>query len=146
IDEFKMLPGVADATRVGRYITEINLPNGSVEARFLAIDRVDFPNVAYFRDDFARESLGSLMNRLALTPDGILVSQEFLTRNTLRIGDRLNLLVIPDYGLSVRDQFTVVGVYDYFPTVYPSEITVVGNLEYINSFFGITMPHRIWFR
>lgn len=146
VDEFRMLPGVADATRVGRYIAEINLPNGAVDASFMAIDRVDFPNVAYFRDDFARESLGSLMNRLALTPDGILVSQEFLTRNTLRIGDRLNLLVIPDYGLSVRDQFTVVGVYDYFPTVYPSEITVVGNLEYINSFFGITMPHRIWFR
>jgi putative ABC transport system permease protein len=112
----------------------------------MAIDRIDFPFVANFRNDFARESLGSLMNRLAVVPEGILVSQEFLTQNALRIGDRLDLLVLADVGLSIRSQFTVVGVFDYFPTVYPKEVTVVGNLDYINDFFGVTMPHSIWFR
>lgn len=144
IDEFRALPGVADATRVGHYIAEIHLPAGSVEGTFIAVDRVDFAQVAYFRDDFARESLGGLMNRLAVVPEGILVSQKFLTQNSLRIGDRLSLLVIPDFGLSVRDQFTVVGVYDYFPTVYTSDVALVGNLDHIISYFGLTMPHEIW--
>lgn len=146
IDEFKQLPGVAQAARVGRYVSVIHLPSGAVDGSFMAIDRIDFPLVANFRSDFARESLGSLMNRLALVPEGILVSQEFLTQNSLRIGDRLDLMVLVDAGLSVRSQFTVVGVFDYFPTVYPQEVTVVGNLEYINDFFGVTMPHRLWFR
>src|SRR5690606_31473909 len=40
----------------------------------------------------------------------------------------------------------IVGVYEHFPTVYEDKETVIGNLEYINSFFGVTMPHRIWLR
>lgn len=145
IGEFQSLPGVEHAARVARYVSVIHLPNGAREGSFMGIDRIDFPQVAFFRDDFARESLGSLMNRLAVTPDGVLVSQKFLTQNALQIGDRLDLLVMPDYGLSVRSQFTVVGVYDYFPTVFADEVTIVGNLEYIISYFGVTMPHRIWF-
>lgn len=150
IDEFKVLPGVEHAARVGSYQTEIFLAGGDgtsqVEGRFMAIDRLDFPLTAWFRDDYARESLGGLMNRLALVPDGILVSQEFLDQHALHVGDRLELLVIPDFGIRVRDLFTIVGVYNYFPTAESDPVVVVGNMEYIISFFGITMPHRIWMR
>ncbi|MCC9076384.1 ABC transporter permease [Litorilinea aerophila] len=147
-DEFAALPGVVAATRVGDYPAEIRLAtrSGGIEARFLGLDRVKFPQVAWFRNDFARESLGSLMNRLALVPDGILVSQRFLEENTLQIGDKVSILVIPDFGASVNTQFTVVGTYEYFPTVYEDTVTVVGNLEYIFSFFGVGMPHNIWLR
>src|SRR5690606_353682 len=69
-----------------------------------------------------------------------------LEANSLRIGDRVSMLVIPDLGVSVRQEFTVVGIYEYFPTAYPEQPVAVGNLEYINSFFGVTMPHRIWLR
>jgi putative ABC transport system permease protein len=150
IDEFTMLPGVEHAARVGTFPTEIFVPTGGgslqVEARFLAIDRIDFPLTAWFRNDYARESMGALMNRLAQLPDGILVSQEFLDQHRLRIGDRLDMLVLPDIGVRLREQFTIVGVYNYFPTAESAPVTVVGNMEYINSFFGIAMPHRIWMR
>ena len=149
IDEFKQLPGVAAATRVGDYPAEITLastPGNPISGRFLGIDRVDFPKAAWFRNDFTPESLGGLMNRLAVTPDGILVAQDFLTQNSLQIGDRLSLLVLPDYGEKVDSQFTIVGTYDYFPTVYNDKLTVIGNLEYIFSFFGVSMPHDIWMR
>jgi putative ABC transport system permease protein len=150
IDEFKVLPGVESAARVGNFESAIFLPEGGaatqVDARFMAIDRIDFPLTAWFRDDYARESLGGLMNRLAQVPDGILVSQEFLDKYSLNIGDRLDLLVIPDFGVSIRDQFTIVGVYTYFPTAQSDPVVVVGNMEYIISYFGITMPHRIWMR
>jgi putative ABC transport system permease protein len=150
IDEFTALPGVEHAARVGTYQTEIFVPTGGstrqVKARFLAIDRLDFPLTAWFRNDYARESLGGLMNRIAVVPDGILVSQEFLDEHALRIGDRLDLLVLPDVGVRLREQFTIVGVYNYFPTAESAPVTIVGNMEYINSFFGIPMPHRIWLR
>jgi putative ABC transport system permease protein len=150
IDEFKFLPGVQHAARVGSYQTEIFLSSGGgniqVEARFMAIDRLDFPLTAWFRNDYARESLGGLMNRLARFPDGILVSQEFLDQHSLNIGDRISLLVIPDFGVRIREPFTIVGVYTYFPTAESEPVVLVGNMEYIISFFGITMPHRIWLR
>ena len=150
IDEFKILPGVEHAARVGQYPAEIFLAGGQgttqVEARFMAIDRLDFPLTAWFRNDYARESMGGLMNRLAQLPDGILVSQAFLNEHALSIGDRISLLVIPDFGVSIRESFTIVGVYNYFPTAEDEPVMIVGNMEYIISFFGITMPHRIWLR
>jgi putative ABC transport system permease protein len=148
IDEFTLLPGVEHAARVGAYLTSMTLPGSAptgIDGRFLALDRIDFSLTAWYRDDFARESLGGLMNRLAATSDGILVSQRFLEQHTLRIGDRIDILVIPEAGLSTRDLFTIVGTFEHFPTVY-DDVTVVGNLEHIESYFGVTMPHRIWFR
>jgi putative ABC transport system permease protein len=146
--EFAALPGVAAATRVGDYVTEITLSGdrGTVKGRFMALDRLEFPAVAWFRDDFAAESVGGLMNRLASRPDGILVSQQFLAQNTLQVGDQIPLLILTDLGVSVEAPFTIVGVYRYFPTVYEDQITLIGNLEYIFSFFGVPMPHRLWLR
>jgi len=145
--EFAELPGAVAATRVGNYRAEIDLGGGTggrVRGRFLGVDRVDFSRVAWFRGDLARESLGALMNRLALVDDGILVAQEFLVANQLHVGGQLNIHVITDFGASINTTFTIVGTYEYFPTVYPDQPAVVGNLEYLFSFFGVTMPHRIW--
>ncbi len=149
IDEFRELPGVAQAARVGNYQTNITLAAGDgrrQEGRFLAVDRVDFSRTAWFRSDLARESLGGLMNRLAAMDEGILVSQKFLTNNQLNIGDQISIWVLADIGASATINARIVGVYDHFPTVYEDAETVIGNLEYINSFFGMTMPHRIWLR
>ncbi len=140
------LAGVAAATRVGDYNSQIRLSNTRIRSRFLAIDRLDFPSVAWFRGDFARESLGGLMNRLASSPDNILVSQRFLEAHTLTIGDRVSMLVLTDVGTSVDALFTIAGTYTYFPTVYDEDVTVVGNLDYLFSFFGVSMPHNIWLR
>ncbi|MEM7028608.1 MAG: FtsX-like permease family protein [Chloroflexota bacterium] len=149
-DEFAALPGVNAATRVGDYRAEIQLASGTrsraLKDRFLAVDRVDFPSVAWFRGDFAAESLGSLMNRLALSPDSILVSQQFLTDNHLLIGDQIKIHVIVDAGASVIATFRIAGTYNYFPTVYDDQETIIGNLEYLFSYFGVTMPHNIWLR
>ncbi|RME53456.1 MAG: ABC transporter permease, partial [Caldilineae bacterium] len=145
-DEFAAVPGVARATRVGDYRAEIRLAEGKVSGRFLGVDRVQFPETAWFRSDLAGEPLGALMNRLALAPENILVSEDFLAQNNLQIGDRLQILVITDYNASVSSQFTVAGVFTHFPTVYEDQVTVIGNLDYLFSFFPVAMPHRIWLR
>jgi putative ABC transport system permease protein len=146
--EFRELPGVDNVTRVGDFGVSVDLPGGeNVRARFLAIDRQDFPSVAWFRGDFADESLGGLMNRLAVAPDGILVPQQLLDENYIQVGDTVNLRVGLGNELTVVSPFTVVGAYDLFPTVYEDEwITAIGNLEYFAFVSGITPPHRLWVR
>ena len=146
--EFSKVDGVLNATRVGSYPSRITLVSGEETlARFMAIDRVDFPLVAWWRADLAPEPLGGLMNRLALAPDGILVSQKFLTNNSLQIGDQISIQVDATDIFKTQSLFTIVGVFDYFPTVYEEQrITVIGNLDQLTSLFGFVPIHDIWLK
>jgi len=146
VDEYASVSGVAAATRVGSYTADIRLPGRSIRGRFLALDRSDFPSVAWFRQDLASEPLGALMNRLALGGSNVLVSEKFFADNLLTIGSRIEILVLTDFGASINEQFVVAGIYKHFPTVYENEVVVVGNMDYIFSYFPVTMPHRIWLR
>ena len=83
------------------------LTGEEILASFMAIDRVDFPLVAWWRADLAPEPLGGLMNRLALAPDGILVSQRFLTNNSLQIGDQISIQVDATEIFKTRSLFQI---------------------------------------
>jgi len=145
--EFKNLPGVVQATRITNFIARFNPgTRREIVGRFMAIDRLEFPQVAWFRSDFANESLGNLMNRLALTTDGVLISRAALEKQGVKPGDQISMLVTNN-TLRTTMQFTIVGTYDYFPTVYDEQsLTMVGNLEYLSSQFGFTVPHDIWLK
>jgi putative ABC transport system permease protein len=145
-DEFLALPGVTAVTRIGDFTADINITgDDEIEGRFLAIDRAAFPAVAWFRQDFAQEPLGALMNRLALTPDAVLVPQQLFREYPLQIGDRVAVRVVAARGTSFTSFFTVVGTYKYFPTVYEEDgSTVIGNLEHLSDLFGFYARHHIW--
>jgi putative ABC transport system permease protein len=144
--EFLEMDGIAGATRVGDYSGRIAMSTGGeVRCRFLGIDRIDFPTTAWFRHDLADESLGSLMNRLALAQNAILVSRELLAGHSLDVGDQLSIQVSVNDYYGVRSDFEIVGIYDYFPTVYEDERTaVIGNMDYVSLLVGATVPHSIW--
>lgn len=143
-DEFAELSGVVDASRMGRYVAEIPGPTDrSLRGHFLGIDREDFPQVAWYRRDFGPESLGAMMNRLAIAPDNILVSEEYLKQTGRRIGDKVRIEVRLEDGIRVRSEFTIAGLYTYFPTVYEENPTVVGNLEHLFFLGGAAYPHKI---
>jgi putative ABC transport system permease protein len=146
--EFSAVPGVEKATRVATLSMQIELnPDQTVRGHFMAIDRLDFPTAAWFRSDFADESLGALMNRLALTPDGVLVPSDALEQSGLEVGDQFAADVIIQYGLQSSTNFTIVGTYDYFPTVYPEDgVTVIGNLDNLVDLFGFTVPFQMWLK
>ena len=146
-DEFRALPGVTAVTRVGNFAATINItPDDDIDGRFLAIDRAAFPSTAWFRRDFAQEPLGSLMNRLALTPDAILVPRQLLREYPIQIGDKIPVRVVVTRGMSFTSYFTVAGTYEYFPTVYEEEdgMTVIGNLDHLSDVFGFYARHNIW--
>jgi putative ABC transport system permease protein len=145
---FQDVPGIAAATPVGSYPMSTRLMNsGDVRGRFMAVDRLTFPQVAWFRQDFADESLGALMNRLASASNAVLISQELFDENEMFIGDTINISIGVNYEFHIADRFTVVGTYDYFPTVYEDQQTaIIGNLDHLNFFVGMPIPHGIWAR
>lgn len=145
--DFARLPGVQSATRVGRFWIKLN-PGSETESTgyLMALDRAEFANTAWFRDDFASESLGGLMNRLAAAPEGILVSSKYLQDHNLNLGDAISAVASIDTTMTVSAQFVIVGTYDYFPTVYDDTTTFIGNLDYISTLIGLTAPHDIWFK
>lgn len=146
IFEYMKIDGVQSATRFGRYQARAELGSDSWESLFYGVDRVDFPAVAYWREDFASESLGALMNRLAYELSGVLVSADFLAQHGLKIGDTINLRVFA-YGQNKDLVVKVVGAVEYFPTWYPEDGPIfVGNLDYIFQEFGGDIPYQVLLR
>jgi putative ABC transport system permease protein len=145
VGEHLEVPGVLAAARVGDYSATANIGGRQQAGQILGIDRVDFPSVAFFRSDFAySESLGGLMNRLAVASDGILVSSSFLAQQGLTVGDPLRLTVgaAGDYA---EVSFTIVGSLGLFPTLYPQDGPFfVANLDHIHNALGGTYPYDVW--
>jgi putative ABC transport system permease protein len=145
VSDHLRVPGVQAAARVGDYSVTSDIGGRQQTGRLLGIDRAEFPAVAFFRKDFAnREALGSLMNRLALNRANVLVSSEFLARNTLKIGDPIKLTVNAAGDFKTID-FTIAGVLDLFPTLYPQDGPFfIANLEYVFEQLGGLYPYDVW--
>lgn len=148
-EDFEKLDGVEKAARVGIYAGRIT-PTGGREqrVRMLAIDRLDFPLVAWWRNDFSTESLGALMNRLAVSPNAALVSRAFYEANSLNLGDTVSVLVSVDFSLSIRIELVVAGTYEYLPTAYEETegVTVLTNMDYLVDTLGFIPMHNIWMK
>ena len=137
------IPGVEAATRVLRLPVFVDGLEGNIEARVLGIDRAAFSQAGWWRDDFSQESLGALTNRLALDSRGVLVSSSFIEETGLQVGNELFLIV---EGVSRPIRFTITGVLNYFPTLYPDDgHFFVGNLDHIYRTIG-NRPYDIWMR
>lgn len=145
VSEHLRLPGVLAATRVGRYQASLEAGGQSANGQLIGVDRAAFPEVAFFRDDFASEPLVGLMNRLASTPDALLVDQATWRNLNLNTGDSLTMQVT--FGETKQISFKVVGVLNRFPTTDPETTSFfVANLEYIFESFGGYLPYEVWLR
>jgi putative ABC transport system permease protein len=147
VEDHLSIPNVRSATRVGRYKFTAVFPNGAEEGTFLGIDRLTFPDTAYWQRDFAAEQLGVLMNQLAATPEGILVPSSFLDKHKIKIGDTVSLGISSGVaGQSTPLQAKVVGTFDLFPTWTPETdgAFLVGNLDELYLRAGAEYPHEVW--
>ena len=150
VQEHLRIPGVKRAARIGVYNvrTSARLAD-EVKPVFIGIDRVDFQQAAYFREDFSPQPLGELMNQLARDPAGVLVSRDFLRRNQLRVGEPLRMDIdAPGVGDGKGTRpisLTVVGAYDLFPTPTPAEKQemFIGNLDYYFENAGTALPYDV---
>ncbi len=146
VEEHLRAPGVLGAARVGRYPAAIYLGAGRPASVLIGIDRTEFPQVAYWRPDFAPASLGGLMNALAIADDGVLVSRRTMAEYGLQIGHRLHVVAMV-LGKECELDLQVVGSFDLFPSWYPQDgPLLVGNLEYLFERFGGHAPYDVWLR
>jgi putative ABC transport system permease protein len=146
ITEYVKLPGVDAAGRVGRYEGRIQTSSGYVGGTYMGIDRTGFAQVAFWRDDFAAESLGGLMNVLALRNDAVLLPRDFMEENFLNVGDTINVAV-DAYGALTTMPVIIVGSFDYFPGWYPETGPLaVGNLDYFFLEAHAQFPYRVWMK
>ncbi len=146
VTEYLNAPGVEAVMRVARYPMTAQLSTGRSNGVFLGVERAQVPSISYWRDDFARDSLGALMNLLAVQRDGVLVPQDFLRENFLDVGDRIRIEVVT-YGERNDIAVTVVGAFRYFPTWYPSDgPLIIGNLDYFFEQVGMQYPYEVWMK
>ena len=153
ISEHRQAAGVQAVARVGNYKALAEVAQRKAEGQFIGIDRIDFPDVGFWRRDFASSSLGSLMNALALAPNGVLVPNSFLRQMALKQGDNLRVIVlIPEQRkdltwVEAPIDFEIVGSFNRFPTWEPEEgPVIVGNLEYVFERAGGQFPFDVWLR
>ena len=153
VAEHKSAPGVQAVARVGRYKALADVGQWKLEGIFVGIDRTDFPEVVFWRRDFARSSLGTLMNALALEPNGVLVPNSFLRQMVLKEGDDLRVVVsIPEQRKEVTwheapIDFRIVGSFERFPSWEPEQgPVIVGNLDYVFERAGGQFPFDVWLR
>jgi len=145
--EYQKIDGVTEATRVGEYSAQVpGVGSRQGRVRLIGVERVYFPRVTYYRDDFSDQSLGELMNALAARSDGILVPAEAAELLDIEEGQSVTLEVLIDGNWRALD-FTMIGTFAYWPTVYPEEMpAVVANLDYLQVQTGGEFPHNIWLR
>lgn len=143
VTEHLKVDGVRAASRVGQYPATSNMSGGTQYGTFVGIDRADFPAVAFWREDFAYQSLGGLMNALALHSDGVLVPTEFAAEHALSVGDTFRIAVRGIH--SVDMDVEIVGTFDMFPTWYPEDGPFfVGNLDYFFEHTGERLHYDVW--
>lgn len=146
ISDYLNIPNVAHATRVANTKVRVVINAKTIDAHYYGIDRLDFPQVAYWRSDFADQSLGSLMNLLSEDPSAVLVDRAFAKMVNLRIGDSF-FIQMNNLDTTINVPVIVKGFVNLFPTAYPSEgPVVVGNLEYSFDIQGGQYPYDVWLR
>jgi putative ABC transport system permease protein len=144
VSEYETANGVEVATRVARYEAVANVGSGRQTGVYLGVERATFPQVSFWREDFAADSLGALMNSLAAERRGVLVPKDFLRDNVLLLGDDINLQVTM-YGQRTLLKLKVIGSFEYFPTWYPSEGPLfIGDLDYLFETAGGQFPYDVW--
>ncbi len=143
LSDYLGVPGVQHAARVDRYTA--SLGQAAFErGTLMAVDRAGFSQVAFWRQDFAPENLGALMNRLGTTGNGVLLPRGLMDKHALRVGDSIRI-VAEIYGQETEFILSVVGSFELFPTWSPrwGPLFVI-NLDYLSETVGADLPASVW--
>jgi putative ABC transport system permease protein len=147
VEDYLTIPGARHATFVAVSRVEIGVGSGgSDDGIFYGVDRMTLGPVLAesWREDFAPQPLGALLNRLADSPGAVLVSERYAQQKGLRQGDRFNVQM-NDVGARVDVPVVLAGTLRYFPTLYDEgEPFVIGNLDYAAEQQGAQYPWEVW--
>lgn len=139
VGEHLNVPEIEAPARVLRATATEKIGTRGGEVTVLGLDPGEFGAVVYWRPDYASLSLGELLGQLANDETAALVDRRLAEAYRLQIGDQI--------GVGFKDQtveFTVAGVLDYFPTLYPrAGRFLVANVDYLFTQIG-SQPYDVW--
>ncbi|HEY6627534.1 MAG TPA: ABC transporter permease [Acidimicrobiia bacterium] len=143
IEDFEAIPGIDRATRVAKFTGRLSTASRPViSVAFYGIDRDSFPEVAFFRSDYANSgTVPDAIAALGSAPEAILVHPSLgLNKGEVVDAD------ISFEGSTLHTRFVVAGTLDQFPTWYPEEDAplVVGNLDQVFLQTGQPALYRVW--
>lgn len=139
VGEHLAVPGVEAVARVLRTTATEKIGTRGAELTVLGIDPGEFLAVAYWRRDYADQPFEEIMGGLASDETGALVDRRLADAYHLQIGDQVSLSF---KGQTV--DFTVSGVVEYFPTLYPDAGRfLIANVDYVFSQLG-SQPYDVW--
>ncbi len=143
--DLEIIDGVDAVSRVGKYSARLSVGSQRIDGTVMGVDRSVLGQIARFRDDYAGESLGALMNALAAERTGIIISRAAAESLNIQIGQEIG------FELSALDQWfslrvPVVGIVDYFPTLDPAAegFFAIANLDPLFELAGTPLPHEFW--
>lgn len=143
-NEHHTLPQVAHPARVRMQdVIPVIAGKSQKKGRLMAIDPVDFGQVAWFRGDLNDAHINNYLNLLASDEEAVLVSTDFLARGKLKVGDRITLTTQQD---NQEISLVIYGTVEYWPSLYPREADpFITNLDYIESNLGL-YPYQVWLK
>lgn len=146
VEDHAKIEGVNAYGRMTTLRVEPRVSRPPEDNQLIAIDAREFQDVMKpaFRDDYASQSFGALMNALTDPPNGILVQPDFLSDHRMKMGDRLILDVLTTEG-RVPVTYTVSGTYNYFPTLQPDpkKNVFIADLVYTFDKMGKAVPYDV---
>ncbi|MCX6016850.1 MAG: ABC transporter permease [Chloroflexales bacterium] len=141
----KKIPGIIAYAPVGIFSARVNLGGKQIDTNLIGVDRSRFPAVVTnFRDEWLgnTNALGDLMNQLARTRDGVIISQNIAGSSA--IGERIAVtLVVEDVEQETR--MRIVGIVTGWPGQYTiDQPFIVTNLSFISDEIGFIPPTDVW--
>ncbi len=146
VEDHAEIEGVNAYGRMTTLRVEPRVAQPTQDNQLIAIDAREFHDVMTpaFRDDYASQPFGALMNALTDPANGILVQPAFLNDHRLKIGDPLILEILTTEG-RVPVTYTVAGTYNYFPTLQPNEEknVFIADIVYTFEKMGKAVPYDV---
>jgi putative ABC transport system permease protein len=145
IEDLATIPGVAAASRVGRYQMQVMLPRGPVKGTILGVDRASMAAVTLYRNDYSTEPLSDMLNKLATNRFGLIVSEKLAVEQNLKINQEITYQVYVFNQWRQQEKVPIVGIVKYFPTLDPrKEPFIITNLEPIFEIATTYLQYDAW--
>jgi putative ABC transport system permease protein len=151
-DHLALLPGTIGGMNAFRTTNRLASPAlNFAYATTLGIDSAKFASLAYWRADFANVPLTGLMQALQRPVSQIetvpaLISDQLLHATGAHIGDEIDVQIGTNNGAN----FVIVGSYHYFPTLDPSQYSLVCDmnrlLTVLNLGLSHPVPNEVWLK
>jgi putative ABC transport system permease protein len=145
VQELEQVEGIDKLSRVGEYDGRLLLRGKQITGTVLGIDRAGLAAVTRYREDYSDVPLANMMNDLADTRTGVVISQRAADENGLIIGQEIEFQVnaLGEWQNAMRAP--IVGIVEYFPTLDPSEgFFLITNIDPIFEMTGSPLPYNVW--